>query len=181
MKTNSVMLQYFLILFLWLSLASAIVLSILLGIATVNSVFNVDLRFLSAVKINLGDEKLSLADLQAKGIYRFLLMAAFGLYYLWVLARLFWTAIRTIKIVDLQNPFTSDVSVLISRAAALALHLGILNIVVDVVFTLIYHSMLEMEVEFGAFNFFIVAAIFYWVASIFRRGVDLQSQSDLTI
>ena len=181
MTTDSPLIRYFLPAFLWISLAFAIVLALLLGIAAVSSAFNVDLRFLSVVKINLGEEELSLPELQAKGSYKFLMMAAFGLYYLWVLTRFFWTAILTIKKVDLQNPFTQDVSLLISRVAALALHLGILNVVVDMVFTLIYRSMIEIEVEFGAFNFFIVAAIFYWVASIFRRGVDLQSQSDLTI
>lgn len=102
-------------------------------------------------------------------------------YYLLLLINLTNNAINVLSKVNFQNPFNEYISNLISKLGSTALTLGILNIVFSSVISLLYHNRFVLDFSFQNFNFLIMAAILYIVSFIFKKGVALQSENDLTI
>jgi len=96
-------------------------------------------------------------------------------------AYLFWLVIKMLNKVNVTHPFTLDVSKIISKIAYLALSTGILAIVAASYSKGLWKNGATFDLDWGSQEFLFMAGILYVFAFIFKRGVELQEENDLTI
>jgi hypothetical protein len=93
--------------------------------------------------------------------------------------------VRIFLRINLVNPFSTDVSILISRIGYLALGIGVLTIIANK-----YCDWLSKKgVAFpdlqsvlgGAGEFLLLGAIIFIISQLFKRGIEIQTENELTV
>ena len=113
------------------------------------------------------------------GIYSFVLIIAI------LKAYLFYLIIRLIHKMDLSKPFSTFVSRQISSLSYVTLSIGILSYLGRQIAKNLTHYGFATDPlnQFWADSqaFILMGAVIYIIATIFKRGVELQNESDLTV
>jgi len=130
-------------------------------------------------------QKLDLSQLYNTNKWVYLGMYGFILTISVLKAYLFYVVIMLLSKLDLLKPFSSSVAGQIKKISYITLEIGIFSIIARE----ISRSMVHYGLEAGTLNqfwedgsaFLLMAAVIYVIASIFSRGVELQSENDLTV
>lgn len=113
------------------------------------------------------------------GIYSFILIIAI------LKAFLFYTLITLMHKMDLSKPFTIFVSRQISQISYYTLSIGLLShIARELVKNLMHHGFVSDNLnQFWTDSqaFVLMGAVIYIIATIFKKGVDIQTENDLTV
>lgn len=130
-------------------------------------------------------QKLDLSELYQRskwvyfGIYSFILFIAV------LKAHLFYIVIKLVHKLDLAKPFSQFVSEKISQLSYYTLSIGIISYVAREVTRNMQHHGFEIDnlSRFWADSqaFILMAAILYVIAAIFKKGIELQNENDLTV
>ncbi len=113
------------------------------------------------------------------GIYSFILIISI------LKAVLFYIVIRLMHKMDLSKPFSTFVSNQILQMSYYTISIGLLShIARQLVKSLMHHGFVpenlnQFWVDSEAFIF--MGAVIYIIATIFKKGVDLQNENDLTV
>lgn len=130
-------------------------------------------------------QKLDLAEMynNSKGVF-------FGTYSLILFisllkAYLFYSVVILMHKIDLSNPFSSFVSEQIIKISYYTFSIGILSYIArQTVKNLQHHGFdIDMLNEFWVDSqaFILMAAIIYVIATIFKKGVEIQNENNLTV
>ncbi|RFS16914.1 DUF2975 domain-containing protein [Emticicia sp. C21] len=95
-----------------------------------------------------------------------------------------WNYLRSIlDEIDLNTPFSEKVAKMIENLSYLILSLGILYIVADLYIGYLAKTIPELDRGYfkTAFQFLLAAGIIYVISQIFKRGVEIQEENDLTV
>ena len=113
------------------------------------------------------------------GIYSFILIISI------LKAILFYTVIRLMHKMNLSKPFSTFVEKQISLVSYYALSIGLLCYITNQVVKNLNHRDLvsdNLNQFLGDSEAFIfMGAVIYIIAQIFKRGVELQEENDLTV
>ena len=113
------------------------------------------------------------------GIYSFILFVSV------LKAYLFYIVVRLMHKLDLSNPFSSFVSEEITRISYCTFSIGILSYIARQIAKNIQHYGYNTENlnQFWADSqaFILMAAVIYVIATIFKKGVEIQSENNLTV
>lgn len=113
------------------------------------------------------------------GIYAFILIISI------LKAVLFYTVIRLMHKIELSKPFNVFVSQQISKISYYALSIGLLSYIArQLVDNLMHHGFVPDNLnQFWADSqaFILMGAVIYIIATIFKKGVDIQNENDLTV
>lgn len=113
------------------------------------------------------------------GVYSFILIISI------LKACLFYTVIRLMHKMDLSKPFNDFVAVQISRMSYITLSIGLLSYIArQVVESLKHHGFVPDNLnQFWADSqaFILMGAVIYIIAIIFKKGVDIQNENELTV
>lgn len=113
------------------------------------------------------------------GIYSFILIISI------LKACLFYVVIRLMHKMDLSRPFNRFVSKQISRISYYTLSIGLLSLIArQLVKNLMHHGFVPDNLnEFWTDSqaFILMGAVIYIIATIFKKGVNIQNENDLTI
>jgi hypothetical protein len=98
---------------------------------------------------------------------------------------LFYVVIMLMHRMDLRNPFSEFVSSQISRISWLTVTIGVLGVFgQQFVGYLARREVIDLS-RFAFWNdsdtFIVMGAVIYIIAMIFRRGLELQNENDLTV
>lgn len=96
-------------------------------------------------------------------------------------AYLFFQVVKIISKVNVIHPFTEEISRSISKIGSIALQIGITAIITDGYAKWLMKKELSFTYKDGGTEFLLLAAIVYIIAQIFKRGIELQSENELTI
>lgn len=113
------------------------------------------------------------------GIYGFILIVSI------LKARLFYIVIRLMNKMDLSKPFSTFVSTQISLLSHYTLAIGILSFLGRQFaknltrFGFATNNLNEFWADSQAF--ILMGAVIYIIATIFKKGVDIQSENELTV
>ncbi len=156
-------------------------LSIEAGGLIVNFVFSV---FKPEIVGNLY-QKLDLSKLYQQSSWAFYGMYSFLIFIAVLKAMLFYSVIELLHKLDLAKPFNSFVSKKILQISYYTLSVGILSHIAKEVAKYLAHHNLEID-KLNRFwvdsqAFILMAAVVYIIATIFKKGVDLQNENDLTV
>jgi len=113
------------------------------------------------------------------GMYGFILVIAI------LKAYLFYVVILLLQKLDMLKPFSTYVAEQIKKISYITLEIGILSLVAREISQSMVHYGLESDKlnqfwEDGS-AFLLMAAVVYVIATIFSRGVEIQSENDLTV
>lgn len=113
------------------------------------------------------------------GIYSFILIIAI------LKAYLFYIVIRLMHKMDLKKPFSDFVATQISQISYYTLSIGLLSYIArQMVKNLMHHGFVPENLnQFWTDSqaFIIMGAVIYIIATIFRKGVAIQTENDLTV
>lgn len=113
------------------------------------------------------------------GVYSFILIISI------LKAVLFYIVISLMHTMDLSKPFSAFVARQISKITYFTLSIGLLSYIGrQLVKSLIHHGFVpenlnQFWVDSEAFIF--MGAVIYIIATIFKKGVDIQNENDLTV
>jgi Protein of unknown function (DUF2975) len=113
------------------------------------------------------------------GIYSFILIISI------LKACLFYIVIRLMHQMDLSKPFNSFVARQISLMSYYTLSIGLLSYIArQLTKNLTHHGFVTDNLnQFWADSqaFILMGAVIYIIATIFKKGVDIQTENDLTV
>lgn len=130
-------------------------------------------------------QKLDLSKLYQQSEMVFFGMYGFVVFISILKAVLFYVVIQLLLKLDLTKPFSSFVSVKILQISHYAFSIGILSFVAKQIAKSLLIQGYELD-ELSQFwvdssAFILMAAIIYIIAIIFKRGIELQEENELTI
>lgn len=110
---------------------------------------------------------------------------SFVLFILGLKAYLFYQMIRIFLKINLVHPFSQEISKLISAISYTAFQIGIGIIFASACFKWLEKKGYELDRVYslmgGAYEFLLMAAILVAVSQVFKRGVELQAENELTV
>jgi len=113
------------------------------------------------------------------GIYSFILSISI------LKAYLFYIVVRLMHKMDLSKPFNTFVSRQISLISYFTLTIGLLSyIATQIVKYLMHHGFITDSLNqywSDSQAFILMGAVIYIIAIIFKKGVDIQNENDLTV
>jgi hypothetical protein len=130
-------------------------------------------------------EKLDLSDMYARSKWAYFGMYSFILVISVLKAILFYVVIMLLMRLDLAKPFSSFVSKKISMISYFTFSIGILSLIARQVAKNLLHHGYEID-QLDRFwvdsqAFILMAAVIYVIATIFKKGIELQNENDLTV
>ena len=129
--------------------------------------------------------KLDLSAMYEKSQFVFFLIYGFILSISLLKAVLFYQVIKLIGKLDLQKPFSEFVSLQINRISEFTLSIGVISIVAKEVVKNIAQKGYDVNQSNDYWTdgvaFILMSAVLFIIATIFKRGIELQSENDLTV
>jgi magnesium-transporting ATPase (P-type) len=96
-------------------------------------------------------------------------------------AYLFYLVIKITSKINIAQPFSENIAKLISKMSGIALEIGILAFITHNYAKWLLKNPVKFSYEGGEIEYLFLAAILYVIAIIFKRGIELQSENELTI
>ena len=130
-------------------------------------------------------QKLDLSSMYHENKWVFFGMYSFVLVISILKAHLFYVVITLLHKLDLSKPFSSFAAKKINSIAYYTFSIGIISYIAREVTKNMNHYGLEIdklqEFWIDSQAFILMAAIIYIIATIFKRGIELQNENELTI
>ncbi len=130
-------------------------------------------------------QKLDLSEMYARSQWAFYGMYSFMLFISMLKAYLFYVVIMLLMKLDLAKPFNNFVSAQITKMSFYTFLIGIASYVArQTAKNLAHHGYaIDKLNEFWADSqaFILMAAVIYVIATIFKKGVEIQNENDLTV
>ncbi len=100
-------------------------------------------------------------------------------------AQLFYTMIRIFLKIDLIHPFSKEIAKLISTLSYIAFEIGVFILMARGCASWLIKRSFELEglqsYLSGAFEYFLLSALIFAIAQVFKRGVEIQAENELTV
>jgi len=130
-------------------------------------------------------QKLDLSSLYQQSKWAFYGMYSFVLFIAVLKAILFYIVIMLPYKLDLSKPFSSFIAKKITQISYYTFSIGILSFIAQQTAKNLSHHGFEID-KLSQFwvdsqAFILMAAIIYVIATIFKKGVEIQNENDLTV
>nr|WP_294935419.1 DUF2975 domain-containing protein [uncultured Flavobacterium sp.] len=100
-------------------------------------------------------------------------------------ALIFYLLIKIFLKINFVHPFSTEVSVLISRISYIALSIGILTLIANSYCDWLTKGGISFpdlaDYLGGAGEFLLLGGIVFMIAQVFKRGMEIQSENELTV
>ena len=130
-------------------------------------------------------QKLDLSNMYTESKLAFFGTYSFILIISLLKACLFYTVIRLMHKMDLSKPFSSFVAKQISQISYYTLSIGLLSYIArELTKNLMHYGFVPDNLSrfwTGSQAFILMGAVIYIIATIFKKGVDIQNENDLTV
>ena len=130
-------------------------------------------------------QKLDLSEMYVRSKWAFFGIYSFILFISILKAVLFYIVIRLVSKIDLSKPFNSFVSRQILQISYYTLSVGIFSYIArQLAKNLQHHGFVTDNLnQFWADSqaFVLMAAVIYVIATIFKKGIEIQAENDLTV
>jgi len=130
-------------------------------------------------------EKLDLSDLHRFSIGHYVGLVSVIIILCAAKAQIFYQIIRIFRKINFVHPFSKDVSSLISGIGYVALGVGVLTVITNS-----YRDwLIKQGVAFpdlqaylgGGAEFLLLGGIIFMIAEVFKRGIEIQTENELTV
>ena len=141
--------------------------------------------FFVSLFINSGGAKnlymgLNLSELYYYSKWHYVTLASLTIIISGLKAWLFYWVIKVISKINFTNPFSEIIAAIISRIANISLQIGITALLTNI-YTEWLQDTVSFSYERSESQFLFLAGVLLVIAQIFKRGIELQSENELTI
>lgn len=150
-----------------------------LGLMLFSQIFGFDLSEIFKVKINIDVFGGKIQDVQTMSKPLLILTSVYGILTAFLHIKLFKTVLKIINIIKLRNSFNNDVVQLLSITVRTLLIIGGLYFFMGILYALITDN--TIEISASSLQYFLFAAVIYVIEQVYRQGLDIQQENDLTI
>ncbi|MBL7935814.1 MAG: DUF2975 domain-containing protein, partial [Bacteroidia bacterium] len=130
-------------------------------------------------------QKMDLSEMYDRSKWAFFSMYSFVLAISILKTLLFYVVIMLLIKLDLEKPFNRYVADKITAMSYYTLSIGLISFIAQQSAKNLMHHGYEIDVlnQFWADSeaFILMAAVIYVIASIFKRGVEIQTENELTV
>lgn len=130
-------------------------------------------------------QKLDLSEMYARSKWAYFSMYSFVLGIALLKVVMFYVVSRLVIKIDLSKPFTSYVSRQITLISYYTVSIGLLSFIALESANNLMHRGFVTDIlnQFWADSqaFILMAAVIYVIATIFKKGIDIQNENDLTV
>lgn len=130
-------------------------------------------------------KNIQLSDLQALDRIDIVFLTSFWISIALLKAYLFYLIIKLLDTLDLMHPFSKGTSELITKISYYIFSIGLLIALAHQYAKGLLHAGINIDNLAANWNdapaFLMMSAIVYILAQIFKRGIELQTENDLTI
>ena len=124
---------------------------------------------------------LDLLDLYNFNVEHYIGVASFSITLSALKAYLAYLVIKLFMKFDLNYPFNEKTASVITLMSHYALSIGVVAIIAENYANRIMRQGLTLQIDWGAEQFLFFAGIIYIIALVFKKGVEIQSENELTI
>lgn len=130
-------------------------------------------------------QKLDLSQMYERSKWAFFGMYSFSLVISILKAMLFYIVIKLVTKINLSKPFNSFVSEQITQISYYTFSIGLLSYLAKNAAENLVNYGFEIDIlnQFWSDSeaFILMAAVIYVIATIFKKGIELQNENDLTV
>ena len=130
-------------------------------------------------------EGLNLFSLQTQSKWQYITLVSLLISISILKAQLFYTMIRIFIKIDLVHPFSKGIAILISKLSYIAFTLGVTQFLsgrfVKTLDTKVFQLMGVDNHLSSSFEYFLISALIFAIAQVFKRGVEIQAENELTV
>ena len=120
-------------------------------------------------------------DLKMKSNLLYINSMLFNILFSIIHTYIWYLIIQLLSKINLTNPFTLYVSRKLELIAYLLITLGILSIIGNKIFSELLHQYnLKFAFEFDG-GYLFIAGIVFIISQIFKRGIEIQEENELTV
>ncbi|MBG6132016.1 ABC-type multidrug transport system fused ATPase/permease subunit [Aquimarina sp. EL_43] len=153
-------------------------LCIKLGAILISSTISLFVNEEAAENLYLG---LDLSNLYSFSIQYYIMLLSLIISILAFKVYMFYLVIKIFSKIDFDKPFTPAVAHLISSISYVSLWIGLLAYFATRYSKRLLKKGVVFEYDFGSSEFLFMAGIIFIIALIFKRGIEIQSENELTI
>jgi hypothetical protein len=100
-------------------------------------------------------------------------------------AQLFYTMIRIFLKIDLVHPFSKEIANRITRLSYISFEIGVFLLITNSYTGWLAKRGFEVDgiqsFLSGVFEYFLLSALIFAIAQVFKRGVEIQAENELTV
>lgn len=119
--------------------------------------------------------------LQQEGAWMYIQGLSLMLAVLLLKVAMMWRVLQIFQVLKLEAPFSSKVSDWLLNISYWALSAGILSLTAEAYFKWLHNRGLAQPLNGGSGEFLMLAGILFIVAQVFKKGVELQQDNELTV
>jgi hypothetical protein len=124
---------------------------------------------------------LNLSGLQQYDSNAYSVIAGFMIGICAVKAFIAYLTIKIFSMINLSNPFSAEVAALVERISVVAFVAGLFAIVAASYSDWLSKNGISISYNWAAGDLLLFAGVIFVIAQVFKRGIELQSENDLTI
>lgn len=124
---------------------------------------------------------LNLFDLYEFSSCHFVALITIMLLVIVLKAYLFYVVITIFSKVNFQQPFTIIISQLISKMSLITFIIGLVSVIGNTYTTYLLGKGYDTNLTWSNKEFLFIACILYVISLLFKRGIELQQENELTI
>jgi hypothetical protein len=126
-------------------------------------------------------EGLNLSELRENKVYHYSILLAFMIGILLLQAYITYIVIKILSKINLSNPFHSEVALLIEKVSYLILITWIVTVIANAHIQWLQDHTMTVGISSNSIDFIFLAGVIFVIAQIFKRGVEIQSEQELTV
>lgn len=181
MKTQTEKILNVLRIIAWIGYIGSIALTIIGGIATIYFISFPDADF--SKNVTISDAKLSFRTLKNDYLGRLIFYYILFLIKTYFVIKIWRLAKDALTNININNPFTSDTSIIIEKIAHLTIIIGVINFIIRQ-YVLDLEALITNHFKYNFspdLTYIFGIGIIYLISQIFKRGVELQEENELTV
>ena len=144
------------------------------------------ISFLISLFVNVDGTKnlylgLNLSNLYAFSVWHYVIVVSCIVLLTGLKAYIAYLAVRIFLKLDIINPFTADVATLISRISYIALGTGVLAVIASGYSEWLIKKGIAIPENWASGEFLFLAGRIFIIAQVFEKGIEIQTDNELTI
>ena len=124
---------------------------------------------------------LDLSEIYNSNIWYYVNTLSFVIVLSGLKAYLFYLVIKIFLKINMDQPFNLLMISLIRKISHVALSIGVIAMIAQRYSTWLLHKGLMIPEEWGSEEFLFLAGIIFIIGLVFKRGIEIQSENELTI
>jgi hypothetical protein len=124
---------------------------------------------------------LNLSAFYQLSFWHYTLYVAFMVGFLCTKAFVAWLVTKAMSRVNLQNPFTPEVARILESIGYILLAVSLISVVNNFHTSWLFKQTGSLRPDWDTGEFLFMAGLVFIISQVFKRGVEIQSEHDLTV